>query len=333
MKYYTSKAENKRFWIRQILILIVILSITSVATVTVGLMLRSRSELMDKLEAETLPPRQEDNDYNTPLFNNDSGADALSLSGDTLILSESMNSDDAVRAVRLMAQGGYTAVSLTLSADDGALLYRSGAAYAISRIPLGGPAMDVIRTAVAQARVEGMRSSAIFTPGTFLGGEAYREESLIFDLAILAEIREMGFDEVILTGLAWDTALDAEQAQTLISYLSTVRRAVPGLDIGVAFAPDVYRDALSLLQTDRLVLYADFLALELRGGLKPVPPTDPSLPFLTAEETLAAYCESLAQPIASYRLRILVYPADSLESTLAETVFAAMGIRNFQHIR
>ena len=333
MKYYTSKTENKRFWIKRVLILILILSITSVATVTVGLMLRSRSELMDKIAEETPLPEQEDDIYDQPLFNHDSGADSLSLKGDTLVLSESMTADDAVRMVRTMATNGYNAISVTLSGDDGSLLYRSGAASALSRVPLSGPEMDVIRTAVAQARVEGMRSNAIFTPGAFLGGTAYREESLIFDLAILAEIEKMGFDEVILLGLLWDTDLDAEKTQTLITYLSAARRAVPELDIGVAFMPAVYRDALSLLQTDRLVLYADFLALDLRRGLKPVPPSDPSQSFLTAEETLAAYCEELASPIASYHLRVLIAPADGLEASLAETVFARLEIQNFQHVR
>lgn len=333
MKYYTSKTENKRFWIKRILILVLILSVTSVATVTVGLMLRSRSELMDKLAEETLPPLNNGEDYDQPLFNNDSGADSLSLKGDTLLLTEAMSADDAVRLVRQMAIGGYNAVSFTLSADDGGLLYRSAAANTISRIPVSGPTMDVIRTAVAQARVEGMRSSAIFTPGAFLGGDVYREESLIFDLAILSEIDAMGFDEVILSSLRWDTALDAEKAQTLISYISTARRAVPELDIGVSFAPAVYQDSLSLLQTDRLVLYADFLALDLRLGLKPVPPLDPSLPFPTAEETLIAYCEALSAPLTSYHLRVLIAPADGVETALAESVFENLGIRNFQHIR
>jgi len=333
MKYYTSKTENKRFWIRRILILVLILSVTSIATVTVGLMLQSRSELMDKLNEETLPPAENEDDYDQPLFNNDSGADALSLKGDTLLLSDDTTSDDAVRLVRLMATATYNAVSFTLSSDDGSLLYRSDAASVISRVPLSGPRMDVIRTAVAQARVEGMRSSAIFTPGAFLGGDAYREEALIFDLAVLGERGEMGFDEVILSGLLWDTELDAEKTQTLISYLSTVRRMVPGLDIGVAFSPAVYQDSLSLLQTDRLVLYADFLALDLRDGLTPVPPLDPSQPFLTAEETLAAYCKDLSVPITSYRLRVLTAPADERETALAEAVLENLEIHNFQHVR
>ena len=307
------------------------------ATVALGLLLKSRSDLIDdRLPAEDTAEQtspQTDDPGNTP-----STGDKLSLQGVHLDLSGCADASEAVRLVRLLVAGGPNGVTFLLSDAGGSLLYASEVDVAVARGRGSGISMQVLLAAVGQANAEGLRTTALLTPGAFLSGAgSYETESLAFDLALVREIRNLGFSELLLIDLPFGDTLSVEETQRLIGYLSGIKSAAGSMEIGCAFPSSYLTDAETASQLDRMLYYTDFYALDLRRELDAADRAaslDQTLnPENMLEESLGILFASISSKTAEYNLRILFTAETDVRRATVKKILASAKINNYESIQ
>ena len=99
--------------------------------------------------------------------------------------------------------------------------------------------------------------TAFATPGTGEGDLLYAYES-----SLIAEIGASGIDEILLTGLP----VTVDTLEAVSDFLSEVRRQLPdSVQLAVAVPAALTLEAAGTVLIKQLSLYADTVALDLRG--------------------------------------------------------------------
>lgn len=309
---YVSRIEKKRFWVRRVVLILAILLLVAIATVMLGLLLKSRSELIS-----TISQTPEETSAKQPsVMNHDNNTSSLHLNAGTIDI-RSGTTAEVKRQVDALPFAGYDSLSIQLTGADGKLLYASPSIAAVTRTDKTGVPMENIQTATTAATMRYLRSSAVISVGSFFTDTATAEAAASLDGLIVREIESLGFSEVILTDAPFYDEFTEEGFKLFRTYLSTLRRNAPSIDIGVAFLPAVYTNEASLKNLNMLSLYADFLALDVRQN----------------KSTFAAeQATDLSQAYSLYSLRTLLTSGD-VQAPAIRTALASAGCKNFQYVR
>lgn len=182
----------------------------------------------------------------------------LELSADRPVVS-AMGADpfaeDALEPLSHERKEAFDTVSVRVTAE-GRLIYTSPAMLTLARVPeddgLWGKAEESygrLKEFCTLRKSEGMRLSAVMEASVF-SGELLWEN----DRVLAAELAELGFDEVIVTGFGEITAKNAEY----LSRLSSVEA-----DVGAVFPVEEYlstenENLFRTLLSSNLLLCADF---------------------------------------------------------------------------
>ena len=204
------------------------------------------------------------------------------------------DSDDIENTVARLSTK-YNAISVRIT-DSGRLVYLSPAMLAYSRLPdnatltlpsqttppvqngdgdmgddgdgasqsaVSDP-LDNIKAAISAAKLRGLRKCAVFTAsGSVLSDDTAAE----LDCVIIGELAALGFDEVIIDGLASESAdISAEKVAPIVTYLAKLRRVSGSMDIGITLPAAVYLDAPAASSIKTLSEYADLLAIDISSN-------------------------------------------------------------------
>ncbi|MCQ2455936.1 MAG: hypothetical protein MJ096_01120 [Clostridia bacterium] len=171
-----------------------------------------------------------------------------------------------------------------------------------------------IKAVVQMADAKGLRLSAIYTTDRAVLGDGDASViALSKDKVILGELVSLGFDEVIIDGLANETEeLTHDELRRIISYLARLRESSGDLDIGVTLPASVYLIPQTASKIKTLSEYADFLAIGISSNAD-----DPETAFSLVYDN----CYSLKGNFSVYNLRGIIRDTDP---EMAEAVFAAL---------
>ncbi len=261
-KYRSSQRDSRLFWGKRIAIIAAVLLLVFVAFLMLGLLLKNRSEYLEKLQGETTEAPQ-----SAPsVLNHGSAAAALKMNSASLLLNASTPQESVAQQIRSLPVQGYNGVAVLLTDLSGKLVYESEVLAAAARTSSSGISLSLLRTVASEASAISLRSTAVLSVGTYFSTNAENELSAAVDAALIRELEDAGFSEVILTNLPYSSLSD-DALRAIRNYLSAVRQAAPQIDIGFAFLPEVYLDEESGMNINSLSLYADFLSLDVRPSV------------------------------------------------------------------
>lgn len=149
-------------------------------------------------------------------------------------------------------------------------------------------------------------SSAAAAAGIPLSASVHTSYSAAKDAAVLSELAQYGFTEIILRGLTGST-LSEKQTYHLLLYLEEIRDAAPQTAVGIALSPSLFASAASAERLDTLAAYYDFLLLDLSD-------TDTDNYAASVRAALSTHYGSLSY----YELGVLLSRTHTEEETLTE---------------
>ena len=294
MRYYKSYTAKKLKLPRRIILFLVIAVLAFVFAIVLGNNLKKR---LSEADINTDPVETVDLE-NIEKEHNEKGGNARHETGKYSAGYLSVNGETNLAAAQAEVSGirskGFTAVSF-IACDESGLRYASPAMSELSRLPASEKVagFDVLRDAVSYAHSIGMRASAVFTKG-----------DASVDAIIMAELCEMGFDEIIIRGFEDILSEKGGDITNAVKYLETVRKSA-SCDIAVALMPQAYTFARNSYHIEKLFTYTEFLAVDLTGS---------------SAEDVAALADGFEGSFSAYSLRALV-TAD--QSDAAETLKTA----------
>ena len=169
----------------------------------------------------------------------------------------------------------YNAVSVRVT-RDGKLIYLSPAVMELSGME--SPAtpdekkdcasLPALRDIVSSAKGLGLRTSCIYgTVPSVLGDGEDAKIRLRTDSAVIGELCDAGFDEIVIDGLIGEEGtLDFATLSSVIEYLAALRGTSGEADLGVVLPARVYLDAPAAGQIATLEKYTDLLAIGVQTG-------------------------------------------------------------------
>ncbi len=242
----------------------------------------------------------------------------------------------------------YNAVSVRL-VSDGKLVYVSPAllqyvGVSQDKLPEGGgeeaapeddeesdsqslaPAENVFAnlSAVAEgAKKANLRLSAIYTVSPeILSGSDEAISDITKDKLIFGELVSLGFDEIIIDGLATeDEELSGDKLRSIVTYLAKLRSATGECDIGLTLPASVYLIPQMASKIKTLSEYADFLSIGIYSESD-----DPEIAYSLVYEN----CYSLKGNFSVYNIRGVI---EEENPEVAAAIYASlkdMSVTSFQ---
>ena len=270
MRYYRSNRKssgNKRKILLRILFVIAAAVIITAITLIIGNHLKKKVEAAEQPSTEThvsaglqTERHIEENaiysDYSPTVF------------GASVIISDyaAADGEDEKRSIAddvKTLSAHFDTLSIDLMDKNGELIYESAAMCAISRIPHGSEseAETLIRSALTEAKKNGMRSTAVIVP---MISETTVSGAAAVDSALIGELSEMGFDEVLfdLTELTADD-LNYDTASRIRTYVHECSSLTDNASkLGVALSADVFLNSSAAKQIQLIANAASFVAVK-----------------------------------------------------------------------
>lgn len=265
-----------------------------------------------------------------------------SINGDCLDISEtaSLSPEKINSAVVNIVDQGYSAVSVNLTDTDGNLLYLSDAAASVSRIKADNssgkslPDIEVLKSIASAAGELKIPCSAIITID-FSNRKNHSDDSiayeaaLFFDCAIVKELESIGFTEIILRGYTF-SGIEREQiafdASDINEYIKALKAAAPGVLVGIALPPDIYRNVRYTPAIESISQKADILAIDICYEIHTE--TNPDDIF----NAVSDICTAIPGSFSMYNIRALLSGDSAQVRTAQIDALVYNSINNWQFI-
>ncbi len=256
MRVYRNYTAKKLKLPKRILFFVICAVVIFIFAIILGNHLKSRMENaeLDRTPVETTPPKETsvpdgiaDGDAEHSQRSAEVKAGYLGLTGadDETAIKEKV---DALKAE------GFNAVSF-ISVADGKLCYASAAAEEYSRLPSSADIVSplMLAEAVSYAEGQGMTSSVLLVKG----------QSEELDMAVAAELAEIGFDEIVISGFEDLLGEKGGGISSCIDYLRKLRATAEGVHISLRLSTDAFTYARNSYQIEKLFTYCEFLSLDI----------------------------------------------------------------------
>ena len=272
MRYYRSRSNrkssgNKRKILFRVLFVIAAAIVITVITLLIGNHLKDKVEAANEATTDThvstglqserhLEESAIYSDYSPTVFG------ASVIISDYMTGGEGENERSITADVRTLSSH-FDTLSINLMSDDGELIYESEAMCALSRIPYkgDGEAAALIADALAEAKNNNMRTCAVILP---MISETTISGAAAVDSALITELGEMGFDEVLfdLTDSFGDelTYDSASRVRTYVHECASLTS--DACKLGVALSANVYLNSANAKQIQLIANAASFIAIK-----------------------------------------------------------------------
>ena len=242
-----------------------------------------------------------------------------SVFGASVVISDYIGTDDTDEAPRDIAadvrtlSSHFDTLSINIVSDSGELIYESEAMCALSRIPYSGTdeTEALIKSALEAAKNNSMRTTAVFVP---MVSETTISGAAAVDSALITELSEMGFDEVLLdlSGMFGDdiTYDAASRVRTYVHECSSLTNDT--CKIGVALSADVFLNSADAKQIQLIANAASFIAVKF----------DLDEVYITTEayDMASDAVTSLLGNFSVYNMRVII---DSRFDIISAAVYSA----------
>lgn len=212
----------------------------------------------------------------------------------------------------------YTAVSFDLRNSAGVLLYDSPSAKMMGQENTASLDMGAL--------VSDLHEREIYVVGCFevlafkdgVSAEMY-DAILSYDSAILCELFEYGFDEILL----FDLPSEYEKIDGLVSYMEYMQKKIPEkcrLGASVPYARMIEANPIEII--NKVSLFSDFIAIDISG----LSDTDKTNVY----ENTDAYIKQIELYLSRYNMRILIPKSDSAIMQKQFDALDANAVYNYQ---
>lgn len=235
--------------------------------------------------------------------------DVPSISASCLQLEVKAQSDVFLQLGKI-ARG--EAVSVVLR-DRGRLLYRSDIAQAVT-----GNSGGLVRLSefVPTLKEKNCYISACFcVEFDSAGTDKAMTAAMEYETALIAEIFDAGFDEVILTGVP----NTSEGAAQLSELCRMIRKRCPEAKIGAAVSSSDFSNGKAALLLAEFEKFTDFSAIDTSG-------------LLASGENAAKFAEGVLYYFEKYPIRLLIEDLGARDLEIQLSALARLGIYNVQSI-
>ena len=309
------KTVKKVVW--RVLFVLICAVALAVFSVYLGAWLKERAAQIDGIlssdthgtesaPAETLPPAENGPEESAPA--SAAYLDVLGMTG------------DEIEEYVYNLHESYNTVSIDITADDGKLVYVSQALLeyvkldpsSVTASPVTGSVqeedgertdyeIDVlanIKTAVAAAKRKELRVCAVYKAASaVMQSEAY-EGAWEIDAVIAGELRELGFDEMMIDGIfSEEYPLNVENVKRAAAYTAELKNKVDGIGVGLVLPEEAVFVFANASIVNMLAEYTDFTGMYVSGE------------GADAEEAYSAVYEefhSVKGALAAYNVRAVI---------------------------
>ncbi|MBQ7646122.1 MAG: hypothetical protein IJS94_02520, partial [Clostridia bacterium] len=184
-------------------------------------------EILPEPETEEADPAEEIN-----LVKNMRAEGEMSAVYGYLDLAGCPDADGAGKLVGTLHENGYTGIVFCVRNANGKYAYASPAVAELTKTePTSGTVpYDVLSRAVVAATSLGMRSTAYIDLGDHLAAAASGDVGAAIDRAVLKELSQTGFSQIIIDGVTRGHDFTIDFAKELYNLISAVRSDCPGTD-------------------------------------------------------------------------------------------------------
>lgn len=223
--------------------------------------------------------------------------------------------------ISTLAANGVTAVSLNLTDDTGILLYDSKTAQKLG-YQTASDSLISLSSIIAKTESRGIYTSAYVTLSAFKETDAkVRAAKLAYEAAIVCEIAESGFNDVIVRC----HEISPEYVDELVGFAKSVKSINSSANVGITFTKSLLESEDSALCVDKLVEAFDLTALDLARS-------DNGNVTLYIEEALAS--SNIRYYILRFNTRILLPNITDEETDLKiKNVLSENSIHNWQTVK
>ena len=204
---------------------------------------------------------------------------------------------------------------------NGDLVYSSPAMCKIAHIPYedGGKEEELLRSAVASAKKEDMRTCAVILPKL---SEMTISGAAAVDGALISELGEMGFDEVLLDLTdVFPAVVDYDTANRVRTYMHECSSITGDVSkLGIVLTAEAFLDSANAKQIQLLANSASFLAIYF--DLDEVYITD------DAFNTVSDAVTSLLGNFSVYNMRVMIDSRFDLISSAVYVACNSHGVNN-----
>ena len=199
-----------------------------------------------------------------------------------LQLAQITDTKDIHNRIDALKTNGFNAVSFA-AVENGRLTYASRTIEEYSRLPVSENVISFenITESVAYAHTKKMTASAIVIKGN----------DEVLDAMICAELSEIGFDEIIISGFESLLTENGGESLPCIKYIKNMRTSASSSQISLSLAPSAFTYARNSYQIEKLFSYTEFLTIDMTN-----------IDITTATEL----CENISGSFSAYMLRPLV---------------------------
>lgn len=339
----TMKKSKKLIFVRILFVILCAAALTFVS-VLLGSYLKGKANAADSIlatEPDTTAPKPSAPEVFMDGIVSVSDADKLAVCAAHIDIS----SDGIAQKLASLSEV-YNAVSVNIHTDTGELVYLSEAlldyvgmnSSDVVKLPLTqdpssdddeeAPDAEIdvtenIKALLSEASKRTLRTSAVFNASLdVLAGDREAVVQSQLDGVVLGELKDFGFDEVIITGLvAEDEAVSYDTLKSIISYLAVLRQTSADLDIGVMLPSSVYLVPQSASFIKTLAEYVDFLAISINTDS-----TDMDEAYYSVYDD----CHSLKGNFSVYNIRGVITNSDPDISSAIYTALKNLSVDSTQ---
>ncbi len=248
-----------------VLLIVIFIVICIVFAVMLGNYLKEKAETNRPSILDTTTDTEKESVDTSSGVSSIDKADGHIRSG-CLDISSAKDKETLTARLRNMFASGFDSVTLPL-AKDGALLYYSPAAVALSHMPADAdlPSLtDTVELIKSVGKEYGITPTVtahykVTVPET--DDPVLSEASYLFDTAIISEAYTLGADEVLVSGFKTDLDTN-ERRDALLLFIEKLKSSAPKIKIGFAFAPEVYCTDATAVALEKIAAEISFLAVD-----------------------------------------------------------------------
>ncbi|MBR6676001.1 MAG: hypothetical protein IKL24_01575 [Clostridia bacterium] len=312
MKRYRAYKAKKFKLPRRILFFCIVALIITVLAIILGNFLKNKletvprdtSEILTETKDPAAPPSKDNNEEAAVSHDKALGsvvAGYLRLDGTT-------DEESARLAIDELKSAGCNAVSFVVTDGDGRLTYASPAIEEDSRLPASKEIVtyDMLTLAVAYAKEQGLRASAVMD-----------KSDSIYDEVVAEELSLAGFDELIVRGFEGFTRLDNSIVSEIGDYIKRIRTKAGDMAISLSFVSEFFSTPSNAPYIEKIYAKTEFLSIDLTDH--------------TPEE-ITAVTETISGSISAYLLRPLLSGDNEEQRLLVDEALAAAFFNARQYV-
>ena len=319
------KGVKKRRFLNILIIIIFILAVVAFSLV-LGNNLKKKSENsgVSTEPIETLPPESDKNepDEREMNFKNERAYEDLASIGGYLDLTYCPDEKSAENYVDYLSEVGYTGIVFKAFSDNGKLAYASHAVSDITgvEVPANVLQSELLMSAVSRAKANGMKTICIIPlPDVSSTAEKELVRRTVIKNAVV-ELGNMGFSQFIFTDALKASDFTSSRADVLFPFVSEIRGALPGADIGMELESSILDDPELTPVLELIFRFCDFFAVGFSDS------------DVWSADAVSAFLSSHSGSMSAYNMK--AFSASSTPEAIAEhyALFTAAGKANVSFI-